>query len=918
MFQIKSTSLKKPKIEIVLSDDDEDQGSAKLKPTPVEHKINIKKELVSKSDESNVIDLTESPNVSRSLSQSSEDASISVASKSLSSGQGTSYQNKTTFNDTDVIMIDISGSSGERKRSREEFSNTTEMKIKQENVLPTEVNHLCPADNKSLDPDKIVKRSNRCEVNQNESDQDKTPQLIEKSIAKAFPVLNIPEVSTKENPTTLVFEPTDKNKFFKPLVHHFVRKSRRTDNAIFTNSLQNAYIEREEWLKMKKLKDKRTSFSSRFETVLPTPKEEAMNECNMYTSSKKDYMTDDDELNFQDKETEIILMDSLDWLFSCMNPFAYPPAELVADALKRFVRQANWLNVELKANNLVNRLLRLHPPANSQMRNYYRRVFSSAAPEGYHRNRPWNFILNTIEETLNNLEIDSDWHSVNSSLRLLEYILAVLKEDLRHWDESRKTVSDLLSFQIFWGKSSNIVALNENTKKMIKLWINSHKTHHRVRNCITELFEVMLEVCWWYNLKPDALSSSYNPPSFLKSVSDELFMHFKRLRSHKICLQLVRCINSPRNRLYINTLLFMMTVPYVKNVSLETIKESLKNITVNCNNGEKSFKENDSSSSDAKNINQQNNIGETALFKACKSNNIKKIKMLLKTPGIDVNIANYDGFTPLHEAAANGRDEIISLLLKNEPHVQTSRTFLGEINCLFADVFCRGSLDETPLHNAVINNHINAAMLILKYGGGALLDLETKEQKLPIDYVKSEKMKKLLESYKGKSSGMMKVVNKYQMKCYAGHHDSLIQFIGILLDSYLEAMGVRFCRHKLIMSTQTKLNVEINDSQIKAENVDLKKMINNCKENVYMDENIEIEDSPLDSTNKKRRLSFLPNIEKCSTISTKSDRYSSEFDRSYTSVVDDMIIDRKITADLDGFKKHCKHLHYIDFVLHDR
>lgn len=57
--------------------------------------------------------------------------------------------------------------------------------------------------------------------------------------------------------------------------------------------------------------------------------------------------------------------------------------------------------------------------------------------------------------------------------------------------------------------------------------------------------------------------------------------------------------------------------------------------------------------------------GNTPLHTAARYSRIESAKMLLKA-GADPNITAENGFTPLHEAAENGWDSIVSLLVEND------------------------------------------------------------------------------------------------------------------------------------------------------------------------------------------------------------------------------------------------------------
>ncbi|KAJ8786346.1 hypothetical protein J1605_006321, partial [Eschrichtius robustus] len=86
------------------------------------------------------------------------------------------------------------------------------------------------------------------------------------------------------------------------------------------------------------------------------------------------------------------------------------------------------------------------------------------------------------------------------------------------------------------------------------------------------------------------------------------------------------------------------------------------------------------------------------------------------------------GWTPLHEAASTGRNDIIVELLKAGANV----------NCENVD----GIL---PLHDAVANNHLKAAEILLQHGANP--NQKDQRQKTALDEADDKNMKELLKSY---------------------------------------------------------------------------------------------------------------------------------------------------------------------------
>uniref|UniRef100_A0A8C6ZQ59 Ankyrin repeat domain-containing protein 32 n=2 Tax=Nothoprocta perdicaria TaxID=30464 RepID=A0A8C6ZQ59_NOTPE len=120
--------------------------------------------------------------------------------------------------------------------------------------------------------------------------------------------------------------------------------------------------------------------------------------------------------------------------------------------------------------------------------------------------------------------------------------------------------------------------------------------------------------------------------------------------------------------------------------------------------------------------------GETALHKACIRNKVERLIQLLSSPGIDVNVKDHGGWTPLHEACSHGSAACVRELLRRCPRL---------------DLLCRAR-GLTPLHDALANGHLDIGRMLLRHGGPVLLQQRDSDGKLPLDYVESLAVKQEL------------------------------------------------------------------------------------------------------------------------------------------------------------------------------
>ncbi|KAM9330951.1 SMC5-SMC6 complex localization factor protein 1 [Gastrophryne carolinensis] len=117
---------------------------------------------------------------------------------------------------------------------------------------------------------------------------------------------------------------------------------------------------------------------------------------------------------------------------------------------------------------------------------------------------------------------------------------------------------------------------------------------------------------------------------------------------------------------------------------------------------------------------------ETVLHRACKTNNVKKLTTHLRLPGVDINVKDNAGWTPLHEACNHGSTECVREILQQCPEVD----LLIHVNGV------------TPLHDALQNGHVEIGKMLLRHAGPVVLQQRDCDGNFPLDYVSSPKLKK--------------------------------------------------------------------------------------------------------------------------------------------------------------------------------
>ena len=110
-------------------------------------------------------------------------------------------------------------------------------------------------------------------------------------------------------------------------------------------------------------------------------------------------------------------------------------------------------------------------------------------------------------------------------------------------------------------------------------------------------------------------------------------------------------------------------------------------------------------------LRKQTKSGETSLYRACRYGNVIAVSLLLAQAenfGYNfIDIANNDGWTPLHTACAQGENETVRVLLENA-----------------AEADRKDKIEQTPLH--VTNGEDRGktvAFLLLIPKGGTVIDV---------------------------------------------------------------------------------------------------------------------------------------------------------------------------------------------------
>ncbi|XP_032129891.1 SMC5-SMC6 complex localization factor protein 1 isoform X2 [Sapajus apella] len=169
-------------------------------------------------------------------------------------------------------------------------------------------------------------------------------------------------------------------------------------------------------------------------------------------------------------------------------------------------------------------------------------------------------------------------------------------------------------------------------------------------------------------------------------------------------------------------------LPELPDLNLAKCSSSLKKLKKKSEGELSCSKENCPSVVKKMNFHKTNLKGETALHRACINNQVEKLILLLSLPGVDINVKDNAGWTPLHEACNYGNTVCVQEILQRCPEVD----LLTQVDGV------------TPLHDALSNGHVEIGKLLLQHGGPVLLQQRNAKGELPLDYVVSPQIKEEL------------------------------------------------------------------------------------------------------------------------------------------------------------------------------
>ncbi|XP_026310074.1 SMC5-SMC6 complex localization factor protein 1 isoform X3 [Piliocolobus tephrosceles] len=463
----------------------------------------------------------------------------------------------------------------------------------------------------------------------------------------------------------------------------------------------------------------------------------------------------------------------------------YIPPVCILHALLENVLQDNIDTFSGRYFHILSALLHLHPPWKSPaMSSYYLELFQCpTCMKG-----AWSLVEVLIRSCLFN---ESFCHQISENIdskvlhltllkfffNLIESEVQYLSQKLYDWSDSQnlKITGKAMLLEIFWSGSETSGLLTKPVNMLLEWTLYSHKEKcksndvfkHELAYLLTGILGAAIDYWIFLGLKmgrnvmrhmSDDLGSyislSCDEAVFKKlclqssgSVSSEPLSLQKMLYSYLPALgktgvlgsgkiQISKkigqrpCFDSQRALLMLNGTKQKQVegLPELPDLNLAKCSSSLKKLKKKSEGELSCSKENCPSVVKKMNFHKTNLKGETALHRACINNQVEKLILLLSLPGIDINVKDNAGWTPLHEACNYGNTVCVQEILQRCPEVD----LLTQVDGV------------TPLHDALSNGHVEIGKLLLQHGGPVLLQQRNAKGELPLDYVVSPQIKEEL------------------------------------------------------------------------------------------------------------------------------------------------------------------------------
>ncbi|XP_014676888.1 PREDICTED: uncharacterized protein LOC106816778 [Priapulus caudatus] len=458
-----------------------------------------------------------------------------------------------------------------------------------------------------------------------------------------------------------------------------------------------------------------------------------------------------------------------DLILTFLSSSSHPPSSLLRVTMRRILQEAGDAHSSLRAYRTLLHVLDMHPPVTATLVDVYTQSLAptdTSPPESCGEPH-WSFMLSVVRAcvVLSDGIVTKLAHENN--LRLLTYLTQLLETNFL---VAAGTSAPMFE-RLLWRSSSESGSVNRRIRDLLQVYADAcscarhTRTQLEVLRLIGKLVAMAAECC----IRTDnarVQQQQQHHQATRRGVGTRA-MHFAR----ELVTMLHHAIPSSQHTVMQRALASIECL-WVRANAADMLAERYRRQHKGGFNQKRKSDLTDSSSvercpppergvetrliikrsaeglwcasdvSEAKrkcvNVNKRNWKGETPLQRACMRGDVAAVDELLSRPDVDVNAQDNAGWTALHEACNHGNARCVARLL------DYARDHPGSGG---VDVSAVSAEGVTPLHDAIINNHLSITRLLLKHAGSLLERSEMAGMARCRALARSEEMRALLDDY---------------------------------------------------------------------------------------------------------------------------------------------------------------------------
>ncbi|XP_046992651.1 uncharacterized protein LOC124605181 [Schistocerca americana] len=412
------------------------------------------------------------------------------------------------------------------------------------------------------------------------------------------------------------------------------------------------------------------------------------------------------------------------WLPSLLHMMisagAIPQPEDVQNILL-FVMTSEDQIVKENALTIIQMLFDVWPPCCLHTGSYYSSVFRKSHKVGCQESNGLLLSMVAVLHSQLSCKVEMASDLVTYSALVIKIVVSALAADVASWlsrhqtKKSTKTEYEVPLAQIALGQTGDAQIQFSDVKIIVKLCICDRRTtlHH---NVFMDLLHLIAEV---YRIRYAVPLKEYpGLGTNCHLLASEIVSQMEHCGMKSESIGQFLCVLKPNwlSMLVGQKLLEKLQGPLRGSV-IDTVtsyileyKDFLKReVTCDEQYGKHKVSTKDTN---AKKVNKRDCKGEVQLHRSCRRGNVNAVHRILEVPGVDVNICDNAGWTPLHEAVHYSHTACVQALLN----------FIPSPGSPYVYTAARADCGTTPLISAAIAGDADMCHLLLQHTGIVLLE----------------------------------------------------------------------------------------------------------------------------------------------------------------------------------------------------